>query len=673
MKKYETRLYDAILNNKAVDVSKFKVLIKNGIQKGKVSYDQCNDIFLKDISNKQNRPYVNQVVEFLQEQKIGLVDDIRIPENILIKKRRKAKQKKVSKQAKPDHKKYSAANPFAHQNNWDYEEFYNIMAHYTCLSPSKVQTIFESDSSKSMQHFDLFFSEFSKFFKTNSLTDFMNVRDDLLMHFDLERNLETAIESEEITEQYFNSKTDDTFRIYLKDMGEIPMLSPEKEKAVTKKIFWERKRFRQAILSNHLAQKKAIELLEEVYTEERAVSPAINTYSTIGFDKKQVLACLPVNISTLKKIIQANETDYAALARVSQDKQADIKKRINVRQKRAVLLIEEMKLQTKQVLAMYQLIKEKSKELYAVNTEIKSLKKRKTNKTAARQVKTEQKKLTALLMNTPEELKSKIKNIDALIQSHEQAKKFLARSNLRLVISIAKKYKKRGLHITDLVQEGNTNLMTAADKFEYQRGFKFSTYATLWIKQGILRAIADQARTIRLPIHIGELISKMYNIRKKMMQKTGQEPSSKELAEKLNLSESRIGFLKKATKNVLSLDKPVGEEDSMTFGEFIEDKVNKDPAENMNKLLLKERIQEVLHTLPERDRRIILYRFGFVNNRIYTLDELKPIFNITRERIRQIEAKAIRKLQYPNRSAKLRGFLDHVAEDNSCNNGKTKK
>ena len=670
MKEYKTELYQKILSSDSVDANKFHAFIEKGILTGKVSYDQCDDVFLKDILDVQNLAQVKQFIEFLHEQGIKIVEDMTLPNSVQFKKRPKQKSLEPKKS---ENKQYCTSNPFAHQNKWGYEEFYDAMAKYVGISSSKVKQIFESDCAKSIQHFNLFFSEFSKFFKTGTFTDYMNVRNDILMHFNLDRNLETEIESEEIAEQGFNAKTDDAFKIYLRDMSEIPMLNPEKERVVTKKIFWERKRFREAVLSNHLAQKKALKLLEKVYSQELAVSPVINTYSTIGFDKIQILACLPENISTLQKIIQANEADYKKLERASSDKCVDVWKRIKSRQKRSTLLIEEMKLQTKQVLAIYAQVKEKAEELYFAANELKSLEKRKTKKKLIKSVKTKQKDLSALLLDTPEKLKSKLKNIDNRIDSHEQAKKYLARSNLRLVISIAKKYKKRGLHITDLVQEGNANLMTAADKFEYQRGFKFSTYATWWIKQGISRAIADQARTIRLPVHIIELVNKIYNTRKKILKKTGQEPSSKELADILNVSESRIDFLKKSSKCVLSLDKQVGDESSSVFGEFLEDKTFENPEEKVNRSSLKNRIQEVLHTLPERERRIILYRFGFVNDRVYTLDELKPIFNITRERIRQIEAKAIRRLQYSNRSAKLRGFLENVSANNSNKNKKSKK
>ncbi len=381
---------------------------------------------------------------------------------------------------------------------------------------------------------------------------------------------------------------------------------------------------------------------------------------TEGLEKEQITGRLPFNLRTLVELRRQNVAEFQqVIAREATPKDREVAlKTITVRRRKMATLLEELSIRTQRLQPILKRLDQINRRMQELKEQIERLRHLKSARDERADLQAELADLVNLTLETPESMRSRMRSLNDKFDAYEQAMRELSGGNLRLVVSIAKKYRNRGLSFLDLIQEGNTGLMRAVDKYEYRRGFKFSTYATWWIRQAITRAIADQARTIRIPVHMIETMSKLRKVGKKLLQENGREPSVEEMAEAagVNLEEARR--VMKISRSPISLDRPVGESEDSYFGDFIEDHGTDSPVNTAASEMLKDKIDAVLKTLTYREREIIKLRYGLGDGYTYTLEEVGRIFKVTRERVRQIEAKAVRKLQHPVRSKQLRGFIE---------------
>ena len=457
--------------------------------------------------------------------------------------------------------------------------------------------------------------------------------------------------------------TEDPIRMYLTQMGEIPLLTREEEIFLAKQIEVTRRRFRRALLANDFALNYSFETLSQVHRSELPFDRTIKVSMTESLEKDQIIGRMPHNLETVASIRERDLTDFA-LARslgLDSEKGLEIRARIDERRRRSITMLEELSLRTQRLQPCMKRLQQISARMLELQDQIGNLQNLVSAEDEMRSMQKELHDLCDLTLETPNSLAAKMETLQARYEEYERAMRDLSGGNLRLVVSIAKKYRNRGLTFLDLIQEGNTGLMRAVDKYEYRRGYKFSTYATWWIRQAITRAIADQARTIRIPVHMIETMSKLRAAARELLQEKGREPSVDEMAELADVPLDEARRVMRISRQPISLDKPLGEGEDNSFGEFVEDKSNDSPVSNAASEMLKDKIDSVLKTLTYREREIIQLRYGLGDGYTYTLEEVGRIFKVTRERVRQIEAKAVRKLQHPVRSRQLQGFLEGIS------------
>jgi len=461
----------------------------------------------------------------------------------------------------------------------------------------------------------------------------------------------------------FAKWSNDPIRLYLGQMAEIPLLAREEEISLAKKIEMTRKRFRRSVLGCHLGVQNAFSILAKVHKGVLPFDRTIKVSLTERLTKEQIQARMPSNLRTLEHLLNASRQDFGLLIRRGTDTEvkAATRKRFIRRRRKILVLLEELSLRTRRVQAMMRQLEEVCSRMEEIRERLHLLIDTPATREQRANLRRELRDLMTLTQESPRSLRRRCQQMRRHFQDYEATKRQLSSGNLRLVVSIAKKYRNRGLSFLDLIQEGNTGLMRAVDKYEYRRGYKFSTYATWWIRQAITRAIADQARTIRIPVHMIDVLSKLKNTSKRLLQEFGREPTTEETARAADLSLEETKRVLNIGRQPVSLDRPVGESEDSSFGEFIEDDATARPERSANNELLREKIESLLKTLTYREREIIRLRYGLGDGYTYTLEEVGRIFKVTRERVRQIEAKAVRKLQHPVRSKQLEGFIERVA------------
>lgn len=486
----------------------------------------------------------------------------------------------------------------------------------------------------------------------------------VLNQSEVERQKERKKEAKELEgiTKRTEGAVDDPVRMYLKEMGSVPLLTREEEVEISKRIEKAQIQVEKIIMRFRYSSREAISIANYLLSGKERFDKIVTEKEVP--DKNAYLAMLPKLCDLLKSEDNVLEDLLAQLysPSIKKEEKVRLSDELEKCRIRTTAYLRRMYLKHNIIEDFGEVILTAYERFLTLEKEMLELIPRaEKNKFAAAKLSAVQRKLAKRELaagRTLEEFKKDVRMLQRWMDKSQEAKREMVESNLRLVISIAKKYTNRGLSFLDLIQEGNMGLMKAVEKFEYRRGYKFSTYATWWIRQAVTRAIADQARTIRIPVHMIETINKVLRGAKKLMMETGREPTPEELARELGMTSERVREIYKIAQHPISLQAEVGEGGESQFGDFLEDTTTESPAEATGYSILKDKISEVLDTLTDRERTVLVERFGLLDGKPKTLEEVGVRFKVTRERVRQIEAKALRKMRHPTRAKQLQAFLD---------------
>ncbi|HEY7426467.1 MAG TPA: sigma-70 family RNA polymerase sigma factor [Gemmataceae bacterium] len=451
---------------------------------------------------------------------------------------------------------------------------------------------------------------------------------------------------------------DDALGLYLRQMGAIPLLSRDQELALAERLEWKRRRYRHAAMMSWRTLAAIVDTFERVRAGQLALDPTIDVVTTLGLSRERILQRMPHNLKTLHKLIEAADADFRHLRAGSSAGQVRVRRDLWRRLRKAVRLAEELS-------PRIDLLDRWTDEMRILSRQMVQLDRQKdagARSSADRERRTKAAKqlrdLTLEVRSSSEDLAKLVRVLEHRRVEYQKARRELAEGNLRLVVSIAKRYRSRGLPFSDLIQEGNRGLMRAVDKYEHRLGYKFGTYATWWIRQGITRALADHARTIRVPCHQVGTLAAVERVRGELSIQQGREPTVEEIAAVLGVTAEETQSLRVVSRHPVSLHEPLGGDGERALEDFLDDPDATNPGQQVDQHLLRERIAEVLRSLTPREREVIELRFGLRDGQPRTLEEVARAYGITRERIRQIEARGLLKLRQPLRSQRLAEFAE---------------
>jgi RNA polymerase primary sigma factor len=615
-------------------------LVEHGIRRRWISYEELNTCLPDEFVDPEK---IDELLVFLGEHSIEMVDEVEIRRNSYIcfeaplQTNLKFQRDDPKRSSRPDSLLGGPAQPSA-----------------AALAAAELEIKKKKRKKKAAE------GE-ARGDEDGPEPDDFDVEEDILDDSEMQAAVEKALAEQG------SKRIDDPIRMYLTQMGTIPLLTREEEIRLAKKIETTRMIFRRRVLESDYAASEAVKILKDVHAQKLPFDRTMRISTAEPHAKQKIEQRIPANLPTIERLLKLNLQAWETLEAggLSAAQRATATREIALRRRRIGTLLEECCLRTGRIIPLY-------RKLLGIVSKMREMQRNlaKAEKHPDRYdpedvyvMQEEFDGLRNLVLEPMDEFERRMRDIQRVFGEYEQAKRDLSGGNLRLVVSIAKKYRNRGLPFLDIIQEGNTGLMRAVDKYEYKRGYKFSTYATWWIRQAITRAIADHARTIRVPVHMIETMSKLRNIQKGLLQELGREPTIEEIAIKAKMPIEETRRVMKISRHPISLDRPVGESEDSHFGDFIEDERQASPSDSATSDMLRQRISDVLKTLTYREREILKLRYGIGDGYTYTLEEVGRIFKVTRERVRQVESKAIRKLQHPVRRQRLASFLPgHMAD-----------